>query len=133
MVRVILCWLPQLPSQLVNAQVAPLCCLTAIHVCAKLPTHGAGFADASPQLPQIVCCGFLLASCWSPGNETQVLTHAVMLQILRMPLFQLPQLISQLVNAQVAITRLREFLAAAEQHTMAESPPSSPGTAGHNM
>ncbi len=27
-----------------------------------------------------------------------------------MPLFQLPQLISQLVNAQVAITQLREFL-----------------------
>ena len=46
-----------------------------------------------------------------------------------MPLFQLPQLISQLVNAQVALTRLREFLAAAEQHTMAENPPSGPGTA----
>lgn len=51
----------------------------------------------------------------------------MLLQILRMPLFQLPQLISQLVNAQVAIQRLREFLAAAEQYTMAESPPSGPG------
>lgn len=49
------------------------------------------------------------------------------LQILRMPLFQLPQLISQLVNAQVAITRLREFLAAAEQHTMPETEPAEPG------
>ena len=48
-------------------------------------------------------------------------------QILRMPLFQLPQLISQLVNAQVAITRLREFLAAAEQHTMPETHPAAPG------
>ena len=49
------------------------------------------------------------------------------LQILRMPLFQLPQLISQLVNAQVAITRLREFLAAAEQHTMPETEAAQPG------
>ena len=49
------------------------------------------------------------------------------LQILRMPLFQLPQLISQLVNAQVAITRLREFLAAAEQHTMPETEAAGPG------
>jgi len=30
------------------------------------------------------------------------------MQILRTPLFQLPQLISQLVNVQVAIKRLRE-------------------------
>lgn len=44
-----------------------------------------------------------------------------------MPLFQLPQLISQLVNAQVAITRLREFLAAAEQHTMPETEAAGPG------
>lgn len=44
-----------------------------------------------------------------------------------MPLFQLPQLISQLVNAQVAIARLREFLAAAEQHTMPETDPAAPG------
>ena len=44
-----------------------------------------------------------------------------------MPLFQLPQLISQLVNAQVAITRLREFLAAAEQHSMPETNPANSG------
>ena len=44
-----------------------------------------------------------------------------------MPLFQLPQLISQLVNAQVAITRLREFLAAAEQHSMPETDPAQSG------
>ncbi len=49
------------------------------------------------------------------------------MQILRMPLFQLPQLISQLVNAQVAITRLREFLAAAEQHSMPETAPAGTG------
>ena len=49
------------------------------------------------------------------------------MQILRMPLFQLPQLISQLVNAQVAITRLREFLAAAVQQSMPETAPASTG------
>jgi len=38
-----------------------------------------------------------------------------MLQVLRMPLFQLPQLITQLVNAQVAMTRLQHFLAAEEK------------------
>ena len=32
-----------------------------------------------------------------------------------MPLFQLPQLITQLVNAQVAINRLSEFLAAEQK------------------
>ena len=32
-----------------------------------------------------------------------------------MPLFQLPQLITQLVNAQVAMTRLQQFLAAEEK------------------
>ena len=32
-----------------------------------------------------------------------------------MPLFQLPQLITQLVNAQVAMTRLQHFLAAEQK------------------
>ena len=32
-----------------------------------------------------------------------------------MPLFMLPQLVTQLVNARVAINRLQEFLAAEEQ------------------
>ena len=32
-----------------------------------------------------------------------------------MPLFQLPQLITQLVNARVAITRLQQFLAAPQK------------------
>lgn len=32
-----------------------------------------------------------------------------------MPLFQLPQLITQLVNAQVAMTRLQQFLAAEQK------------------
>ncbi len=36
-------------------------------------------------------------------------------QVLRMPLFQLPQLITQLVNARVAITRLQQFLAAPQK------------------
>ena len=39
-----------------------------------------------------------------------------------MPLFQLPQLISQLVNAQVALNRLSEFLAAEEQGPMPTLP-----------
>ena len=34
------------------------------------------------------------------------------MQVLRLPLFQLPQLITQLVNAQVSIKRIEEFLAA---------------------
>ncbi|KAL3160420.1 hypothetical protein ABBQ32_010743 [Trebouxia sp. C0010 RCD-2024] len=64
------------------------------------------------------------------GNKltaAKAFTSLSLFSILRMPLFQLPQLISQLVNAQVAITRLREFLAAAEQHTMPETEPAEPG------
>ena len=46
----------------------------------------------------------------------QLLRHlSTCLQVLRMPLFQLPQLITQLVNAQVAINRLSEFLAAEQK------------------
>lgn len=45
-----------------------------------------------------------------------------MLQVLRLPLFMLPQLISQLVNAQVAISRLEEFLVAEEQEPLPQKP-----------
>ena len=49
--------------------------------------------------------------------------------MLRLPLFMLPQLISQLVNAQVAIQRLEEFLVAEEQEALPEKPAAGPGTA----
>ncbi len=49
------------------------------------------------------------------------------LQVLRMPLFQLPQLITQLVNARVAITRLQEFLSAPQQSPSRALPAAEPG------
>ena len=48
-------------------------------------------------------------------------------QVLRLPLFMLPQLISQLVNARVAIQRLEEFLVADEQEPLPEKPVAKPG------
>lgn len=48
-------------------------------------------------------------------------------QVLRMPLFQLPQLITQLVNARVAMTRLQEFLSAPQQPPTRFLPPAEPG------
>ena len=50
-------------------------------------------------------------------------------QVLRMPLFQLPQLITQLVNARVALTRLQQFLAAPEQPPSNYLAPAEPGLA----
>ena len=47
-----------------------------------------------------------------------------------MPLFMLPQLVSQLVNARVALNRLQEFLAAEEQPALPEKPAAAPGVAG---
>ena len=47
--------------------------------------------------------------------------------MLRLPLFMLPQLISQLVNAQVAIQRLEEFLVAEEQESLPQKPAAEPG------
>jgi ABC-type bacteriocin/lantibiotic exporter with double-glycine peptidase domain len=44
-----------------------------------------------------------------------------------MPLFQLPQLITQLVNARVAMTRLQEFLSAPQQPPSRALPPAEPG------
>ena len=49
------------------------------------------------------------------------------LQVLRMPLFQLPQLITQLVNARVAITRLQQFLAAPQKPPADYLPPAETG------
>ena len=54
------------------------------------------------------------------------LSNAV--QVLRMPLFQLPQLITQLVNAQVAMTRLQQFLAAEEKPAEELLEPAQKGT-----
>ncbi len=48
-------------------------------------------------------------------------------QVLRMPLFMLPQLVSQLVNARVAINRLQEFLAAEEQPPLPLKPAAPAG------
>ena len=53
----------------------------------------------------------------------------VLPQVLRMPLFQLPQLITQLVNARVAITRLQQFLAAPEKPPSDYLPAAEPGLA----
>ncbi|CAK0780401.1 hypothetical protein CVIRNUC_005040 [Coccomyxa viridis] len=52
------------------------------------------------------------------GNKltaAEAFTSLSLFTVLRMPLFQLPQLITQLVNAQVAINRLSEFLAAEQK------------------
>ena len=66
--------------------------------------------------PVSACCA-AAAEAWS--------TH---LQVLRMPLFQLPQLITQLVNAQVAINRLSEFLAAEQKPPEELLEPAAKGT-----
>ena len=50
-----------------------------------------------------------------------------MLQVLRLPLFQLPQLITQLVNAQVSIKRIEEFLAAPKSDPLEQLPAAAPG------
>ena len=48
-------------------------------------------------------------------------------QVLRMPLFQLPQLLNQIVNAQVALGRLQELLAADSQDPIPQLPPAKEG------
>ena len=50
-------------------------------------------------------------------------TDAVGVQVLRLPLFQLPQLITQLVNARVAMVRLQEYLAAPQEPPAPMLPP----------
>ena len=49
------------------------------------------------------------------------------MQVLRMPLFQLPQLLNQIVNAQVALGRLQELLAADSQDPIPQLPPAKEG------
>ena len=49
------------------------------------------------------------------------------LQVLRMPLFQLPQLVTQLVNARVALSRLEELLAANQQDLLKLRDPATKG------
>ena len=49
------------------------------------------------------------------------------LQVLRLPLFQLPQLITQLVNAQVSIKRIEEFLAAPKSDPLEQLPAAAAG------
>ena len=44
-----------------------------------------------------------------------------------MPLFQLPQLLNQIVNAQVALGRLQELLAADSQDPIPQLPPAKEG------
>ena len=44
-----------------------------------------------------------------------------------MPLFQLPQLVSQLVNARVALVRLQELLATEQQPQIATHPAAKKG------
>ena len=48
-------------------------------------------------------------------------------QVLRLPLFQLPQLITQLVNARVAMVRLQEYLASPQEPPAPMLPPAQKG------
>ena len=54
-------------------------------------------------------------------------SDAVRAQVLRLPLFQLPQLITQLVNARVAMVRLQEYLAAPQEPPAPMLPPAQKG------
>lgn len=54
--------------------------------------------------------------------------EARLMQVLRLPLFQLPQLITQLVNAQVSIKRIEEFLAAPKSDPLEQLPAAAAGT-----
>ncbi len=69
----------------------------------------------------------------SPGDDpsaplpAQAFTSLSLFSVLRMPLFQLPQLISQVINARVALTRIQAFLAADQQPDLPVLPPAQPG------
>ncbi|CAL8468910.1 g8451 [Coccomyxa elongata] len=66
------------------------------------------------------------------GNKltaAEAFTSLALFTVLRMPLFQLPQLITQLVNARVALNRLQEFLSAPQQPPARALPPAEPGEA----
>jgi ABC-type siderophore export system fused ATPase/permease subunit len=55
--------------------------------------------------------------------SAQAFTSLSLFTVLRMPLFQLPQLISQVINARVALNRIQAFLAADEQPDLPLQPP----------
>ena len=59
----------------------------------------------------------------------QAFTSLSLFTVLRMPLFQLPQLISQVINARVALNRIQAFLAADEQPDLPLQPPVPEGEA----
>ncbi|KAK9802963.1 hypothetical protein WJX72_012534 [[Myrmecia] bisecta] len=64
------------------------------------------------------------------GNQltaAKAFTSLSLFTVLRMPLFQLPQLITQLVNARVALQRLQSFLVAEEQPNVPPLPPAKKG------
>jgi ABC-type multidrug transport system fused ATPase/permease subunit len=60
----------------------------------------------------------------------QAFTSLSLFTVLRMPLFQLPQLISQVINARVALNRIQAFLAADEQPDLPIQPPVPAGQHG---
>ncbi len=62
----------------------------------------------------------------------QAFTSLSLFTVLRMPLFQLPQLISQVINARVALNRIQAFLAADEQPDLPLQPPVAPGESKHS-
>jgi ABC-type siderophore export system fused ATPase/permease subunit len=63
--------------------------------------------------------------------SVQAFTSLSLFTVLRMPLFQLPQLISQVINARVALNRIQAFLAADEQPDLPLQPPVPQG--GHAL
>lgn len=66
------------------------------------------------------------------GVLLQAFTSLSLFSILRMPLFQLPQLISQVINARVAIKRIEAFLSADRQGVLEEDPPVQKGASHIN-
>lgn len=66
------------------------------------------------------------------GVLSQAFTSLSLFSILRMPLFQLPQLISQVISARVAIKRIEAFLAADRQGVLQEDPPVQKGAPHKN-
>ncbi len=61
----------------------------------------------------------------------QAFTSLSLFTVLRMPLFQLPQLISQVINARVALNRIQAFLAADEQPDIPLQPAVAAGELVH--
>ena len=71
-----------------------------------------------------LCCRSAL------GNEltaSRAFTSLTLFTLLRVPLFMLPHLISQIINTMVGLDRMREFLAAEEQPGLELLPVAKPG------